>query len=336
VGCGIKIEPSGILKLILICVILTGAAALNCGADRGGETEVNPLGYFVEQIEKFKDGEKFRGKVSSGIAGEELTEEDIRPAAVALKYDTGHVAMQSARMLVQLGFQRDPLFQEGIRILRDELILDTLLKNGLSERGPLADYILEAVRKYTPPEHISGRGKLFLDMLESEPDQTLLLIIAKGKVAGAAKILNREEIRSRCSGWEEYRIALAAMGDEELESSYINEFMQAGDPEKKASLAAVLGRIGTREALTALAKEVRTGLVIEMPNVMRKSVRLDIISALGYNFPDRKFLYDNAITGDEDYARVEEFCRENFGVSWDTERPDFLTVQGFPSEPSPQ
>lgn len=335
-GCGHKVITAGILRFILTGVILLAGFALNCSANKGDETEVDLLEYFTERIEEFREGGKFRGKIDSDVIAEELTEENIRPAATAIKYDTDHVAMQTAKMLVQMGFQKDPLYDSGIRIFRDELIIKTLLEKGLSEPGTLADYILGTIQKHTPPEHIARFGPLFIDRLESAPDQTLLLVIAKGKIARARKILEREENQSRMSGWEEYIIALAALGDQELEAPYIEKFMNTDDPETKARLAARLGQIGTSGALTALAKEVRTGLVIEMTNVMRKSVRLDIIAALSYNYPDKEFLYDNAINSDQDYARVEEFCREKFGVSWERERPDFLTVQGFPSEPAPE
>ncbi|MFO7914574.1 MAG: hypothetical protein R6U43_02650 [Candidatus Krumholzibacteriales bacterium] len=335
-GCGYKIITAGTLRLILTGVILVSGLVMNCGANKGDETEVDLLEYFRKRIEEFREDGKFRGKIDSDVIAEELNEENIRPAATAIKYDTDHVAMQAAKMLVQFGFQLDPLYDSGIKILRDELIIRTLLEKGLNETGPLADYILETIQKHTPPEHIAKFGPLFIDRLESTPDQTLLLIIAKGKVLKARKILEREENQSRMSGWEEYKIALAALGDEELEAPYIDRFMKTDDPETKAGLAAKLGLIGTRNALAALAEEVRTGLVIEMTNVMRKSVRLDIIAAMSYNYPDREFLYDNAITSDEGYQRVEEFCREKFGVTWEKERPDFLTIQGFPSEPAPE
>jgi len=78
---------------------------------------------------------------------------------------------------------------------------------------------------------------------------------------------------------------------------------------------------------------MRTDMKIEMINVMIKSVRLDIVAALGYNFPDKEFLYDNAIMDDSGYERVEKFCEKTFGVTWTKERPEFLTVQGFPSQP---
>ncbi|MBD3179358.1 MAG: hypothetical protein GF417_06990 [Candidatus Latescibacteria bacterium] len=335
-GYRFQIRSAGILKLAIAIFFMAAISFMNCGAGDGGKTEVNLLGFFNEQIDSFKDGKKFRGRIESSVAAEELTEETLRAAGAAIKYDTDHVALQSARMLVQLGFQKDPLYHSGIRLLRDELILGTLLESGLKRDGELTDYILETVQSSVPPQHISKFGRIFTDRLESAPDQTLLLIIAKGKITGALKILKSEEVAARISGWEEYRIALAALGDDELEETFIEDFRKANDPEAKAEHASVLGKIGTQKALKALAGEVRTGLIIEMPNVMMKSVRLDIISAMGYNFPEKEFLHDNAITDDQGYARVEQFCEDRFGISWETERPDFLTVQGFPSEPAPE
>jgi hypothetical protein len=89
--------------------------------------------------------------------------------------------------------------------------------------------------------------------------------------------------------------------------------------------------VGTSAALKALASEMRTDLVVEMPMVMRRSVRVDIVAALSFAFPDKPFLWDNAVSDDEGYARIEAFCEQTFGVRWAKPRPAFLWIQGFPA-----
>ncbi len=121
---------------------------------------------------------------------------------------------------------------------------------------------------------------------------------------------------------EEMKIA-AALGDAELEKEFADAFVRENDPVEKGRLARVLGFIGTQTALAALASEMRTDLIDGMPMVSLRSVRLDIVAALSFAFPDKPFFYNNAIMDDSGYERVEKFCETTFGVRWKKESPRF-------------
>lgn len=294
------------------------------------------MSYFKEQIEKFKQGEPFEGTVDPEIIKAGLADDDLMPVSVALKYETDEVRSETAIMLTQFGFQADEMYALGINILRNKKIVSILIDNGLSETGPVRDFILESIQAYVPGEMINSYGNVLIDELTKRPDPTLLLVIAKGKILEANTNLNDEQQSEAMKDWDEYPLARAALGDKELEKSFIASFKETDNPEEKAEFAKFLAYIGTRAALKALAEEMRTDLILDMTNVMLKSVRLDIAAALAYNYPGKAFLYDNAIMDDDGYARIEKFCEDNFGVTWTNERPEFLTVQGFPSQPAPE
>src|SRR5262249_2186957 len=169
--------------------------------------------------------------------------------------------------------------------------------------------------------------------LQQWPDTTLLLVIAKAKLQEAAPVVEALGRRPEWSHEEARLIAQAALGDQAVEQRFVRAFLETQDAEQKAPLAQTLGFIGTHTALAAVASELRTDLVLEMPMVMRRSVRLNLIAALSYNYPDQPILFDNAILDDNGYEQVEQFAAAEFGVRWGKPRPPFLTIQGFPSEP---
>jgi hypothetical protein len=86
----------------------------------------------------------------------------------------------------------------------------------------------------------------------------------------------------------------------------------------------------------ALASELRTPLIFERPTVFRRSVRLDVIQALSYDFPDQPVFWEENVGSDEDYASAEQFCAERLGAKWDAPRPRFLTVEWLVPPEIPQ
>ncbi|MCK7510883.1 MAG: hypothetical protein MZV70_46975 [Desulfobacterales bacterium] len=66
--------------------------------------------------------------------------------------------------------------------------------------------------------------------------------------------------------------------------------------------------MGTPRSLKALAGLLRSPLVIHVPGLFDKSVRLNVLDALSYNFPDQPVLYANNIITKEDYTAAERFC----------------------------
>ncbi|HEY3836903.1 MAG TPA: hypothetical protein VGL72_10045, partial [Bryobacteraceae bacterium] len=177
-------------------------------------------------------------------------------------------------------------------------------------------------------------GKGFTRELEYRPMTAGFLLIAKAKPPEAEPVVRTLRETPRWSKDPNARIAAAALGDTELEKECEARFTLTSDPQVKAEAAHTLGLIGTEPALRALASELRTGLVIDKPEAyFKRSVRVDILEALSYNFPDEPALYTTQIHDDSGYERAEQFCQKRLGVSWDHPRPPFLTIGGYPLPP---
>ena len=78
-------------------------------------------------------------------------------------------------------------------------------------------------------------------------------------------------------------------------------------------------------------RRIRSPMTILVPNAYEKSVRLNVLEALLYNFPDQTVLYPNNIISEKDYTAAEEFCTKTLGVTYTTPPPPFMTIRGFPS-----
>lgn len=283
-----------------------------------------------EQLQRFRQGERFKEAGTTFLVEGKPDPQALGTFIEALRVEKEPVREQAARALVTTGYAADPLHQAGVRLLRDERIVSALIEHGLSKQGPTRDYVLQVLQESVPAGLLQAHGVRLVEALR-QPSNELLLIIAKAKIPEARPTVEALAGVQEWAGSEELEIARAALGDTALQQRYIDAFLKEKDPEKKAQLAGPLGWIGTQAALRALASEMRTPLVIEVPMALRRSVRLDVMAALSYNYPDKLILYDNAIQDDEGYARVERFCEETFGIQWKTPRPPFLTVEGFPA-----
>jgi hypothetical protein len=112
----------------------------------------------------------------------------------------------------------------------------------------------------------------------------------------------------------------------------IEEFRQITDPPAKAELAKELGYIGTEKTLSALADDMRSDIIWDRPGVMMQSIRVFIVGAFHYNYPENPLFFDIAVQSDEDYASIEKFCEETFGTKWTKDRPEFLWIEGYEFE----
>lgn len=286
-----------------------------------------------EQLDRFRRGEEYRGPVDKYLVDGQPDEESLRILGRALRIEKEPVREQIAKLLVAMGRKLDPLFSEGGDLIRDRRIVSILVERGLAKNDPVRDYCFDVLQQSVSAPLLREFGAELSANLQSMPDGTALLVVAKAKPPEAIPVIDSLIHTAEWKKEKETPIAMAALGDKELERKYLHQFMSTHDPEKKGDLAEELGWIGTQGALHALASEMRTNLIIEMPMVLRKSVRVNIIAALSYNYPTETFLWDNAVDDDSGYARIEKFCEETFGVTWKTPRPPFLWIEGIPSAP---
>lgn len=282
-----------------------------------------------EQIERFRKGDKLLNSDDFIINGQP-DQKAVESFAQALRKEKDPVRKQIARLLVNMGQKVDPLYNKGGRLVRDRQIVSVLVEEGLAQHGTARGYSFDALHSFVPVELLKEHEGSIVWNVKNRPHSAGLLVIAKGKFASAISLVEDLVRSPQWGDAESVYVARAALGHRETEKRYIDSFLSTRSPAEKALLAETLGFIGTPAALKALAKEMRTDLIFVLTGSYRKSVRLDIISALSFNYPDKTFLYDNAILDESGYDRVERFCEETFGIIWEKPRPQFLTIEGFP------
>ena len=315
------------LTSALIALLLMSAAGANA-AGRGEERRTVKQATAV--IEDLQKGHEYRRGADSFLSGGAVDASALAALAHALAAADEPVREQLVRLLVAVGEEADPLHAKGIPIIRDRNVIDLLIREGLRMPGPARDFALDSMEELVPREPLAGHGRALTEDLAQHPGASALLVVAKAKPPQAVPVVAKLAASSAWASKDELMIAQAALGNTRQEMPFVTRFVATRDPREKASLAKVLGQIGTPTALRALANEMRSDLIIEIPNVMQRSVRLDILAALARTYPEETFLYDNAIQDDAGYARVEEFLKRTLGTHWANPRPPFLTVRGFP------
>ena len=324
----------GSLRLLVpvLALAATGSCAtknIKSGASPTGtnrtEKQIGAARMKAEQeIQRLRSGEPFQGDISAFTAPDaqaiELLADELRnnPAP--------KIREQVAKALAKLGREGDP-----DKLLAHRRILSSLLDDGGIKADCAYMWAMNEIAASTPAQDLQEFEPTLVRLASKAPVSGLFLVIAKAKAREALPVLRK---RSGEPEWKEdlsLRIALAALGDQDLENRFIEEFETTTDADAKMRSAETLGRIGTRKALEALARGMRSPLVATIPATFMKSVRPDIAKAIHMNYPRHRFLL--IIRSDADYERIEQFCEKEFGTTWKAPRPPFLTIQ--PLAPTP-
>ena len=284
-----------------------------------------------DYIDAFKSGEYISDPLSGLIV-------DDRPDPAVLDYLNQELVAASSEdregivdLLVKLGLETDPLTSKGAEVLRDQRIIGILAGPGLA-RDDVGQYAaMDALRKLVTPADLAPHENAFVKALMDAPSEDAFLLVAKVKPV-KEKVLVEQLARS--PEWKEVeaaKIARAALGAKEIEDKYLAVADAATDGEELADALGPLALMGTLRSLKAIAAHLRTPMTIVVPRVHEKSVRLNVLAALLYNFPDQPVLYPNNIFSEEDYRAAERFCTDTLGVTYTTPPPPFLKYRGFPS-----
>lgn len=287
----------------------------------------------AEQIDKVRRGEAAGVDASAFVKGGAVDPAALALLVRALRDAEGSPREQLVDALVEVGRAADPLGSRGYPLIRSPEVIAAFVDPGLAAHGRARDAALQALAGNVPPALLAPHGKALAADLKRWPDDLALVVVAKAKPPEARPVVDALKGSNDLGDALELKVAQAALGDAGAEDELVKPFLETMDPEEKMDRAKPLGQAGTPGTLKALAGEMRTPLVYEMTGTFRKSVRLAIMEALAYNFPDQVFLYENALESDEDYARVEAFCERQFGVRWTSPRPPFLRNEGIPQEP---
>ncbi len=245
------------------------------------------------------------------------------------------VREQVVNLLAEVARRTDPLTKKGADVIRDPKILALLAGPGLAKPDLGRMAAMDALRKLATQPDLSRFGGAFTKTLQDAPSGDAFLLVAKAKPEGAKPVVERLAALPSWRDDQAARIARAAFGASDIEDAFLARAAAAeaaSDGKALGEALGTLGLIGTPRSLRAVAARLRTPLEIHMPGVYDKSVRLSVLEALLYNFPDQPELYPNNIITEADYSAAEGFCERTLGVRLSGPVPPFLTYRGYPRE----
>jgi hypothetical protein len=296
-----------------------------------GKTEKIPISQSAQDyIAAFRRGEDFTPPAKGVFVNGQPD-----PAAVKILGDELATAGPSVReklvaLLVAMSVQTDPLTPKGAEVLRHPQIVALLAGAGLAKPDGGREAAMDALRKLATPATLSKFDAAIVKALEESPSDEAFLLVAKAKPKNAKALVDRLAAMPQWRSQESVRIASAALGATQTEDAYLKIADEATDGKVLAKALGPLALMGTPRSLRAIAGRLRTHLTIDVPGAYEKSLRLNVLDALLYNFPDQTVLYPNNIIKESDYTAAEHFCTKTLGVVYTTPPPPFMTYRGYP------
>ena len=268
-----------------------------------------------DYIAALRHGEDIKGPLTGLIVNGQADDAALEVLGRELAVADPEVSEMLVYLLVDLGLQTDPLTPKGTEVLRDQRIIAILAGPGLS-RADLGQYAaIDVLRKLVTQQDLARHEDAIVKALLDAPSEDAFLLVAKVKPV-KEKVLVEQLARS--PEWKEVeaaKIARAALGAKDIEDQYLAASNEASDGEALADALGPLALMGTPRSLKAIAALLRTPLTILIPRTYEKSVRLNVLEALLYNFPDQPVLYPNNIITEEDYTAAVRFCTDTLGVT---------------------
>lgn len=316
----------------LTCVLITQPVAGEMTrGDYKQEIIMTTMSNAEDYIQTFKRGEDFKPP-SVGIFV------DGQPEGAALELLGKELAVANpavreniVNLLVDMGRRTDPLTPKGADVLRHPQIITLLADAGLAKADLGREAAMEALRKLVTQADLSQFGDAFTEALKDTPTEEAFLLVAKAKPPQARGLVERLGLSPKWKEVEAAKIARAALGAEDVEDEFLAVTKAETDGKALAQSLGPLALMGTPRSLKAIAELLRTPLTILKPGVYEKSVRLNVLDALLYNFPDQPMLYPNNITKEADYTAAEGFCTRILGITYKNPPPPFMTYRGYPT-----
>jgi len=286
-----------------------------------------------EYIAAFRRGEDFTRPSVGIIVGGQPDIAALQSLGRELTVGEPSVRENIVTLLVEAGLRTDPLTPKGTEVLRNPHIIALLAGPGLVKSDLGREAAMDALRKLVRPADLAPFKDAITEALYLSPTEEAFLLVAKAKPPQAKVLVDRLAQSTQWQKVEAAKIARAALGAKDIENEFLALATDAETAKNGQALAQALGPlalIGTPSSLKAIAERLRTPLTIHIPGVFEKSVRLNVLEALLYNFPDQPVLYPNNIITEANYAAAERFCTMTLGVIYTNPSPPFMTYDGYP------
>jgi hypothetical protein len=317
---------------VLTCVLITQPVMGEMARENNKqEITMTSMSNAQDYIFTFQRGEGFTPPCVGVIVDGQPDKAAIELLGKELAVANPSVRENIVTLLVDMGRRTDPLTPKGADVLRHPQIIALLADAGLAKADLGREAAMEALRKLATQTDLAQFGDAFTQALKDTPTEEAFLLVAKAKPPHAKGLVDRLAMSPKWKEVEAAKIAQAALGAEDVEDEFLAVTEAATEGKALAQSLGPLALIGTPRSLKALAELLRTPLTIHKPGVYEKSVRLNVLDALLYNFPDQPMLYPNNITKEADYTAAEGFCTRTLGVTYSNPAPPFMTYRGYPT-----
>ncbi len=326
------------LRIALLLMLLPVLLAQEAGCEK---TTRNTMSTSAQDyIAAFKRGEAFVPPSKGVFINGQPDESALKLLERELPEGDPRVRENIVKLLVDMGRTSDSLTPKGADVLRHPRILEILAGPGLAKPDLGREAAIEALRKLATAPDLARFDGAFTNALADEPTTEGFLLVAKAKARKASDLLERLIKLPKWQNNEAAFIARGALGSKEDEDRFLAVAAAATTGEALAKALSPLALMGTPRSLKVIAERLRSPLTIEisghMPGKSEKSVRLNVLDALLYNFPDQPVLYPNNINRDEDYRAAERFCTDTLGVVYKDPPPPFFKFRNSPPQPMRQ
>jgi len=195
----------------------------------------------------------------------------------------------------------------------------------------LREHAAELLVDYVPAPYIAVHAAALVKATRDGKLQDALLL-GKTGAEEARELLVKDAVLWNVNE-ASAKAASAKLGNTRMSRSFVEAYEHEQDGRKKASLAKTLGYIGDAACVLALARDMRTPVIYDAGGV-RRSLRVDIVSALGEVYTEEPVLQRRDVHSDREadewYDAVEKWLEGYLGITWKTERP-----KPFSSTPLP-
>lgn len=297
-------------------------------------------------IEAFRRGEDFSRPVEGLVSNYQVNKVALSVLTKELAVGTPEVREKLVRLLEEIALQANAPDPAKFRIIREHSIIKALLTEGFAKDDAAMDGAEMALRNRSKPADLAKYQDIYMKILAGPKGTSVLYLVAKAKVLQARDLVEKMAALPEFKGRQSVKVAQAALGNTAVEDTFIaatheaeknappapkNRFYDVGDAKDGKALAEqleLLGMIGTRRSLLVACSYARSPLKTYLPDHWERSVRLDALRAIAYNFPDERVLTNTNEL--KDYAAAERFCTERLGAVFEGPTPDLPPDLAYP------
>ena len=297
------------------------------------QNPISPAEVAANYLRSFRAGDEFMAPSGGLVVSGAPDPQALTLLQNALLEDTAEVRSEVVDLLADVGAECADPDNRGLGAIKDARVIGILFTAGMDKPDQAREEAMLVLRTMCRRSDLAPWSGELVRMVEERPTKDGLLLVAKGKADKARPLL---EHLAQLPAWQEDRallIAQGALGDTAVITRYLDELRVAvacADPERYNQAVDALAKIGDPVTLKAVAEQLRTPWIDEVPRVSGKSMRLVVLEALAYAFPDELVVYPSNIIKDADYIAAENFCIRQLGAHYTDARPPFLTYMAFP------